>query len=108
MARFVKIVNDWKLLTIFAKRYVLDVWQFSEYDSGLGFITSGTTHAITLMRTASGCFILFTYYTQFLSSCNCFLLIIVFVVFSPLSFLRIDYIALRKGHRHENQLVLEF
>ena len=31
MVRFAKIVSDWKLLTIFAKRSILDVSQRSEY-----------------------------------------------------------------------------
>ena len=30
---FAKIVNSWKLLTIFPKGSILDVWQGSEYDS---------------------------------------------------------------------------
>ena len=31
---FVKIVSGWKLLTIFAKSFILDIWQGSEYASG--------------------------------------------------------------------------
>ena len=30
---FAKIVNEWKLLTIFEKCSILDVWQHSEYSS---------------------------------------------------------------------------
>ena len=30
------MVNDWKLLTIFAKHSILDGWQGSEYTSGFG------------------------------------------------------------------------
>ena len=33
MKRFAKIVNNWKPLTFFAKRSILDVWQGSEYTS---------------------------------------------------------------------------
>ena len=33
MERFVKIVNGWKLLTIFAKRFILDVLQGCQYAS---------------------------------------------------------------------------
>ena len=33
MERFAKVVNGWKLLIIFAKRSILDVWQGSEYAS---------------------------------------------------------------------------
>ena len=35
MERFAKIVNSWKPLTIFAQRYILDVWQNSEYTFGM-------------------------------------------------------------------------
>ena len=35
MARFLKIVNDLKLLAILAKRSILAVWQGSEYASVL-------------------------------------------------------------------------
>ena len=35
MERFGKIVNHWKLLTIFAKLSSLDIWQVSEYASEL-------------------------------------------------------------------------
>ena len=35
MERFVKIVNYWKLLTIFAKHSILEVWKISEYASEL-------------------------------------------------------------------------
>ena len=35
MKRFAKIVNGYKLLTIFTKRSILDVWQGSEYASGI-------------------------------------------------------------------------
>ena len=31
MEIFVKIINSWKRVTIFAKSYILDVWQGSEY-----------------------------------------------------------------------------
>ena len=34
MVLFAKIVNDWKLLSIFAKSSILVVWQGSEYTSG--------------------------------------------------------------------------
>ena len=30
---FAKVVNGWKLLTIFARSYISDIWQGSEYDS---------------------------------------------------------------------------
>ena len=30
---FAKVINGWKLLTIFARSYISDVWQGSEYDS---------------------------------------------------------------------------
>ena len=33
MELFAKIVNEWKLLTIFEKNSILDVWQGSEYAS---------------------------------------------------------------------------
>ena len=33
MERFVKIVNMWRPLFIFAKRSILDIWQVSEYPS---------------------------------------------------------------------------
>ena len=33
MESFAKIVNGFQSLTIFAKRYILDVWQGSEYAS---------------------------------------------------------------------------
>ena len=33
MGHFVKIVNNWKLLTFFRKRFILDVWPGSEYAS---------------------------------------------------------------------------
>ena len=31
MEVFVKIINGWKPFTIFVKRFILDVWQSSEY-----------------------------------------------------------------------------
>lgn len=37
---FAKIVNAWNLLTIFAKRSILGVWQVSEYASVTGFCIS--------------------------------------------------------------------
>ena len=33
MELFVKIVNDWKSLTIFTKSFILDAWQGSKYAS---------------------------------------------------------------------------
>ena len=34
MESFLKLVNDWKLLTSFAKSFILDVFQGYEYTSG--------------------------------------------------------------------------
>ena len=34
MELFAKIVKSWKLLTIFAKSFILDVWQGFEYGFG--------------------------------------------------------------------------
>ena len=36
MERFVKIVNGYKPLTVFAKRSILDVWQCNEYAYEIG------------------------------------------------------------------------
>ena len=36
-----KIVNGWNLLTIFAKRSILDVWQGSKYASTIEIVTGG-------------------------------------------------------------------
>ena len=33
MEVFAKIVNDWELLAVFAKSFILDAWQGSEYTS---------------------------------------------------------------------------
>ena len=37
---FVKIVNSWKPLTVFAKRFILDIWRSSEYATGNWLIAS--------------------------------------------------------------------
>ena len=38
MERFAKIVNGWKSLIIFVKRFMLGVWQGSEYASGVNYL----------------------------------------------------------------------
>ena len=44
MELYPKIVNDFYLLTISSKRSLLDVWQGSEYVSGMSFrVTDGTS-----------------------------------------------------------------
>ena len=46
MKRFVKIVNGFQSLTIFAKRFILDVWQCFEYtsDNGIYAFDLDNTH----------------------------------------------------------------
>ena len=52
MKHFAKIVHNLKKLTIFAKRYTLDVWQGSEYTYARAFqiiqITKRMTQHLTL------------------------------------------------------------
>ena len=37
MGHFAKMVHNWKLLTFFRKRFILDVWPGSEYASSFCF-----------------------------------------------------------------------
>ena len=53
MERFAKIVNGFQSLTIFAKYFILDAWQGSEYayayyclNSGCLFYSEGTTQSL--------------------------------------------------------------
>ena len=49
MECFVKIVNGFKLLTVFPKPFILDVWQGSEYASYLRKTTLYTSQKKWLM-----------------------------------------------------------
>ena len=65
MKCFAKIVNGWKLLTIFAKLFILDVWQGSEYASANNnmCITITTNSVISGMHFFFSClFFLFCFF----------------------------------------------
>ena len=50
MERFVKLISSWKTLIIFAKHYILDVWQNPEYASGSERDWTSETHKDFIVR----------------------------------------------------------